>query len=369
MLPALLLVFFFLIKPTIETVYTSLFETRKFSESDFKNKFIKDIETTSGKKVTAKSKFLTLHGSKKLVQKTEKTYSLKLKKNAINKNMSVKETMEYFILQIYTSRKKQGSNKVFIGLGNYLKMFKDSSMITAFKNNLLWLIFFTLFTTGFGLFLAGFLDRIKYSQTARSIIFLPMAISYVASGVIWSFMYAKDFGTINLIISFISKTINFIFGKGFTTDFKGIALLGRPDTVNMALILAGIWMWTGFCMVIFRAAIKSIPEEIINAAKIDGASSKKIFFKIQVPMILPTITVVMTTMIINVMKVFDIVYTMTGGGPFGSSEVIANRMYRTAFSEGNFEYASAMAVILLLAVIPVVLFNIKSFTYHEKIRD
>ena len=86
-------------------------------------------------------------------------------------------------------------------------------------------------------------------------------------------------------------------------------------------------------------------------------------------MILPTITVVMTTMIINVMKVFDIVYTMTGGGPFGSSEVIANRMYRTAFSEGNFEYASAMAVILLLAVIPVVLFNIKSFTYHEKIRD
>ena len=277
--------------------------------------------------------------------------------------------MEYLILQIYTSRKKQGSNKVFIGLGNYIRMFKDSSMITAFKNNLLWLIFFTLFTTGFGLFLAGFLGRIKYSSTARSIIFLPMAISYVASGVIWSFMYAKDFGTVNLIISFFSKTINFIFGKGFATDFKGIALLGRPDTVNMALILAGIWMWTGFCMVIFRAAIKSIPEEIINAAKIDGASSRKIFFKIQIPMILPTITVVMTTMIINVMKVFDIVYTMTGGGPFGSSEVIANRMYRTAFSEGNFEYASAMAVILLLAVIPVVLFNIKSFTYHEKIRD
>jgi len=126
----------------------------------------------------------------------------------------------------------------------------------------------------------------------------------------------------------------------------------------------GVWIWTGFCMVVLSAALKGIPGELIEAARVDGAHEVQVFFRIIIPILMPTITVVMTTMVINALKVFDIVYVMTAGN-FGT-EVIANRMYFEMYG-GNreFGHASAIAVILMLSIVPIMVFNIVQFRRQE----
>ncbi len=246
----------------------------------------------------------------------------------------------------------------FIGLANYKWALMAKIMHTAVRNNILWLIFFTLFVVGFGLLLAVLADRVRYESPLKSIIFLPMAISFVGAGVIWKFVYAfrpkgaPQIGLLNAIIT--------------TLGGQPVGWLINRNINNFALIAVGIWVWTGFCMVILSAAYKGIPRELLEAARVDGATEWQTFLHVTLPLMVPTIAVVTTTMIINVLKVFDIVYVMTNGN-FGT-EVLANRMYREMFNFRNYGRASAIAVILLLAIVPVMLINVRRFQEEESSR-
>lgn len=247
----------------------------------------------------------------------------------------------------------------FVGLSNYLEVFTSSAMLTAFRNNLLWLVVFTVGTVGLGLAMAVLTDRVRYEKVAKSIVFLPMAISFVGAGVIWKFMYAyqpagvPQIGLANqIMVSLGSEPVGW--------------LIQRPWINNLALIVVGIWIWTGFAMVMLSAAYKAIPRELLEAARVDGASEWQVFWRISLPVIQSTVAVVTTTMVINVLKVFDIVYVMTNGS-FGT-EVMANRMYKEMFEYQNFGRASAIAVILFMAIVPVMWINVRRFRQQEATR-
>ena len=259
---------------------------------------------------------------------------------------------------IYLSFLDKGS-KSFAGLSNYIFALTKKPMLIAFRNNLLWLIVFTVFAVSLGLIFAVLFDRVRYEAVIKSVIFLPMAISFVGAGVIWKFVYAyRPAGSpqIGLLNAALSKFPN----------SEPVGWLVNRATNNFALILVGIWIWVGFCMVILSAAYKGIPKELLEAARVDGANELQVFWRIIIPAMTPTIAVVATTMVINVLKVFDIVYVMTNG-EFGT-EVIANRMYKEMFQFHNFGRASAIAVILLLVIIPVMIINIRRFKEQEAIR-
>jgi alpha-glucoside transport system permease protein len=226
-------------------------------------------------------------------------------------------------------------------------------MLEAFKNNLIWLVLFTVVTVVGGLVIAVLLDKVEYESTAKAIIFLPQAISFVGAGVIWKFVYDfnPDVGLLNGILTALFP------------DMQPIGWLVNADIATYALIAVGIWMWTGFAMIIFSAAIKSIPDEIIDSARVDGADDWQIFWRITVPMIASTIAVVTTTLIITVLKIFDLIYVMTNGNY--DTNVIANQMYKELYISRNNGRASAIAVVLLLAIIPVMLFNIRRFQEQE----
>ncbi len=248
---------------------------------------------------------------------------------------------------------ENASSTKFVGLKNYIFIFTNHSTLIALKNNLLWLVFVTLVTVTLGLLIAVLTDRIKYESVAKAFIFLPMAISAVAAGVIWKFMYefrpkgTEQIGTVNAVLS------------GVIPNFAPKAWLFNPPVNTFALMIVYVWMWTGFCMIILSAGLKGIPDSLLEAARIDGANEWKIFWRIIIPTMASTIIVVATTMVINVLKIFDIVYVMTNGTL--GTEVIANRMYKEMFNFRNFGRASAIAVILLVAIIPVMLVNIKRF--------
>jgi len=246
----------------------------------------------------------------------------------------------------------------FVGLQNYAWAFTSKTMLTAFRNNLLWLVLLTTFSVGLGLVIAVLVDRVRYESVAKSIIFLPMAISMVGASVIWRFVYAfkpagvAQIGLLNAVLT----------GVGL----EPIGWLVNKATNNFALIAIGVWLQTGFCMIILSAALKSIPREIIEAARVDGANEWQVFWRITVPMISSTIAVVATTVVIYALKAFDIVFVLTNGNR--GTEVMANRMYKEMFSFLNFGRASAIAVILLLAIIPIMAINIRRFQEQEAMR-
>jgi alpha-glucoside transport system permease protein len=248
---------------------------------------------------------------------------------------------------------------VFVGVQNYLRAFTSAPMLTTFRNNLLWMAVFTLFTVGMGLLLAVILDRVRYETLIKSVIFLPMAISYVAAGVIWRFVYAfrpavaPQIGLLNAII----------VGMGGQPVWL---LIQRPWLNNLALIAVGVWVWTGFCMVILSAAYKGIPREMQEAARIDGANEWQVFRCVTIPFLKSTLAMITTTMIVFVLKMFDIVYIMTNGAY--DTDVIANRMYNEMFQFNNYGTASAIAVILFLAIVPFIVLNVRRFRAQEAVR-
>ena len=233
----------------------------------------------------------------------------------------------------------------------------SSFWISSFGDNIKWLLFMVTGSVGFGLLLAVIADRVSYESVAKSIIFLPMAISFVGAGVIWKFMYA--FGTQNTQIGLLNAIVRLFGGEP-------VSFLTRIPINTFMLIIVGIWIWAGFCMVILSAAIKGVPTELLEAARLDGASEWRAFWRITIPIILPTITVVITTMVINTLKIFDIVFVMTGGNY--STDVIANRMYQTMYISHNTGLGTAVATILVMAVIPFMYLNIKRFREQEAIR-
>jgi alpha-glucoside transport system permease protein len=256
------------------------------------------------------------------------------------------------VMTIGLSLKDAGSEH-FVGLANYLYVFTDRNMLIVLRNNLLWLVFFTLATLTLGLLIALLADKVRYEAVAKALVFLPMAISFVAAGIIWKFMYdfqpggTKQVGTVNALLTSVIP------------GFQPKAWLFDTLTNNAALIVVGVWTWTGFAMVILSAGLKGIPPELIEAARIDGASELQVFRRITLPLLGPTITVVATTLIIDVLKIFDVVYVMTNGNL--GTEVIANRMYKEMFNYHNYGRASSIAVLLLLVIVPVMIMNIKRF--------
>jgi alpha-glucoside transport system permease protein len=242
-------------------------------------------------------------------------------------------------------------SETFAGLKNYVFAFTNPDLVIAFRNNLLWLVFVTSFVVSLGLVIAVMVDRIgKWEPLAKAIIFLPMAISAVGASVIWKFVYSfqpiprPQIGLLNSIYA------------AFGGEPQGWLIL-KPWN-NFFLIIIMIWILTGFAMVVLSAAVKGVPAELLEAARIDGASEVRIFFGVIIPYIRGTILTISTTVLIMVLKVFDIVFVMTSGQ--NDTEVIANRMFREMFTFRNFGRSSALAVILLLAVIPVMIYNIRS---------
>ena len=247
----------------------------------------------------------------------------------------------------------------FVGLGNYIAIFTDRLMREAFRNNIFfWILIATPLTVAFGLLVAILADRSKFERVSKSLIFMPMAISFVGASVIWNFIYevkpadAPQIGLLNAIV---------------------VALGGEPQAWtaytqiapwnNIFLVVIVIWLQAGFAMVLFSAALKGVPEEILEAARIDGASETQVFFRIMIPYIMGTIITVTTTIVIFTLKIFDVVWVMTGG-QFGT-DVIATQFYRQSFIARNAGYGSAIAVILLIAVIPVMIYNLRQFREQE----
>ena len=238
----------------------------------------------------------------------------------------------------------------FVGLKNYVYVFTSEDMLIAFRNNALWLISFVLSSISIGLILAVLLDRVRYESFVKSIIFLPMAISMVGASVIWRFIYAYKPPEVSQVGLF-NAILDFLTGQTFGW------LVHKPWN-NFFIIIVGVWIWTGFCMIILSAAHKNIPQELIESARIDGASEWQIFWKISFPLLRPTIAVLTTTLIVFVLKVFDLVYIMTNGN--FDTEVIANHMYKM-LQYPDFGRASAIAVILLVLILPVMIVNVRKY--------
>jgi alpha-glucoside transport system permease protein len=249
-------------------------------------------------------------------------------------------------------------SKEFVGLDNYVYFLTTSDTLIALRNNVIWLVLLTFLAVGGGLLIAILVDRVRYESVAKSIIFVPLAISFVGAGVIWKFMF--DFRPPGQPQT---GTLNGIIGAG---GIDPIPWLINAPMNTIALIVVAAWIWTGFCMVILSGALKGISTELLEAARVDGANELQVFRGITLPLLLPTIAVVATTMVITSLKAFDIVYVMTNGA--FDTEVIANRMIKELFSFGQPGRASATAVVLLLMIIPVMAINIRRFRAQEAIR-
>jgi alpha-glucoside transport system permease protein len=243
---------------------------------------------------------------------------------------------------------------LFVGLQNYVYAFTSRAMLESFRNNLLWLVFGTGLSVGMGLLIATLADRTHkaFEVVVKSLIFMPMAISMVGASIIWRFIYAfrppgtPQIGLLNAIV---------------------VGLGGKPQAWlllqpwnNLFLIAIMVWLQTGYAMTIISAAIKGVPAEILEAARIDGANELRVFFSITVPYIKGTLITVATTIILFTLRIFDIVQSMTGGN-FGT-QVIANEQYTQMFRAFHFGRGSAIAVVLLLAVIPVMIYNLRQFS-------
>jgi alpha-glucoside transport system permease protein len=264
------------------------------------------------------------------------------------------------VIRSFQGKAALTANPKFVGWANYAWFFGSGDALSALFNNLLWLVFLTLGAVGIGLLIAVLVDRVRYESIAKSVIFLPLAISMVAAAVIWKFMY--DFqapGSTQI------GTLNAALGVGCIAP---VAWLQTPDfrLNTFALIAVMTWMWTGFAMVIISAALKGINPELLEAARVDGANEWHVFRRIVFPLLLPTLAVVSTTMIITALKAFDIVYTMTSGNL--DTDVMANLMIKEMFQVGDLGRAGAIAVVLLLAIVPIMAFNIRQFQAQEAVR-
>ena len=256
------------------------------------------------------------------------------------------------------SRWEALQSDAFVGAANYVAIFSERLLQEALRNNLMWIIFGSTLSVIFGLLVATLADRSGFERVAKSMIFLPMAISFVGAGVIWNFMYEVRPAELSQIGLLNAITVA-LGGQPHPWD-KWAAI---APWNNLFLIVIVIWLQTGFSMVLFSAALKGIPEEILEAARVDGAKELQVFFRIMVPSIMGTIITVWTTIIIFTLKIFDVVWVMTGG-QYGT-HVIATQFYRQSFTARNSGVGSAIAIVLLLTVIPVMIYNLRQFREQE----
>jgi alpha-glucoside transport system permease protein len=239
----------------------------------------------------------------------------------------------------------------FVGLANYIQIFTQPDLLVVLRNTLLWVVITPILATAIGLVYAVLVDRTRFEAFAKALIFLPMAISFVGAAIIWKFVYEyrpnqqniQQIGLLNQFLVWLGfEPVNFILAEPWN---------------NLLLIVVMIWIQAGFAMTILSAAIKAIPSDIIEAARLDGVGGMRLFFYITLPSIRPAVVVVITAISIAVLKVFDIVRTMTGG-QFDTS-VVANEFYVQSFRLSNLGMGSALAMILFLLVVPIVIYNVR----------
>jgi alpha-glucoside transport system permease protein len=247
----------------------------------------------------------------------------------------------------------------WVGFDNYVYFFTNPDTLGALKNNVLWLVFFTGFVVLGGLIISVLFDRIPYETLAKTAVFLPIPISAVAASIIWKFMFEyqppgqTQTGTLNALLA--------------TVTLGPVAWTVNQSINNAALIFVGIWSWTGFAMVIISASLKAISPELLEAARVDGASELRVLRSIIIPILLPTLTIVTTTMIITALKVFDIVYTLTAGA-YGTDVIARQMLGQLTSGSPQFGRAAAVAVVLLVAVLPVLAINLRRFRQQEEQR-
>jgi alpha-glucoside transport system permease protein len=256
---------------------------------------------------------------------------------------------------------KDARSESFVGLDNFRFVFTDHDMLIAIRNTAAWIVLVPLFCVIIGLAFATLADRLRRGEAvAKSMIFLPMAISFAGASITWRLIYSfrpQGFG------SNIGLLNGILIGLGQDP----VAWLTLQPWNNLLLMVIMVWIQTGFAMVVLSAAIKAIPDEIIEAARIDGASELQVFRRIIVPTILPTIVVVTTYLVINALKVFDIVFIM-GNAESDGTVVIAERMIDWFFTSQHAGRGAAIAIVLFVAIIPVMIWNVRRFREQEMIR-
>lgn len=259
-------------------------------------------------------------------------------------------------IQTFMASFKNADSSKWVGLTNYMNAFKDPDTRLAFTNTIAWVIISPAIVTALGISLATMLNKMKHEVFAKSLIFMPMAISFVGGSLIWNLMYsyqeqdAAQTGLIGQIFVWLHIEVKHL-------------LLWSPWN-NLFLMAVYIWGFTGFAMVILSAAIKGIPTEVEEAAQLDGATGVKLFFSITVPMVRTTIIVVLTTAMVGTLKLFDIIHTMTGGN--FKTDVLSNRMFDEDFVYLNYGRGSALAVLILLGVIPITYYNIRTLRLERR---
>ncbi|GAA5147711.1 hypothetical protein GCM10025768_08330 [Microbacterium pseudoresistens] len=249
------------------------------------------------------------------------------------------------------------SGKEFVGLNNYIWIFTQSSGVSSVINSIIWVLLVPTVSTLVGLAYAVFIDRTRGEKIYKVLVFMPMAISFVGAGIIWRFMYeyrGKQYDQIGLLNQIV------VWLGGEPQQW----LLNQPWN-TLFLIVVLIWVQTGFAMVVLSASIKGVPVELLEAAELDGASAWQRFWSVTVPAIRPALIVVLTTISIASLKVFDIVRTMTAGN-YGTS-VLANEMY-TQFSKFEAGRSAALSVVLFILVLPIVIYNARQIKKQREIR-
>ena len=248
---------------------------------------------------------------------------------------------------------KDSSN--WVGLANYSWMFSEDSIVRVLINSLIWVLLVPLVASAFGLVYAVLVDKARFEAVAKSLIFLPMAISFVGAAIIWKFVYAyrgegDQIGLLNqIVVSLGGEPKQWLLESPLNT---------------FLLIVIMVWIQAGFAMVVLSAAIKAIPADIVEAARLDGVSPWQMFWQISMPSIRPAVIVVVVTLSIATLKVFDIVRTATNGNY--DTSVIANEMYNQAFRYGEPGQGSALAVVLFVLVIPIVIYQIRNLRQQRE---
>ena len=262
----------------------------------------------------------------------------------------------------------------WVGFDNYRFIIDNPQPLltdthSAILNNVLWLVVFVGATVALGLAMATLTSRVRYEAAAKSGIFIPMAISFVAASVIWRFMldFDPDVGTVNAVLTGLGGDPQaWLQNDGSPLVWLWDSAPDWPKPLqlnNFAVIGIGVWMWTGFAMVVLSAGLKGIPTEVMEAARVDGASEWQVFRRIIVPMMLPTILVVTTTLLINSLKIFDLVWVTTGGR--FDTDVVATLFFRQSFLLRDFGLGAAIAVVLMLFVVPLMLVTVRRFRVEE----
>ncbi|HHV94045.1 MAG TPA: sugar ABC transporter permease [Firmicutes bacterium] len=227
----------------------------------------------------------------------------------------------------------------FIGLDNYRRLLTEPNFLTSLTNTFVWMLGTLLLPVGLGLFIAVVVDRVALAGVFKSVFYIPLTISAVATGLIWTWMYGPDLGVLNTILRAVGLS-------GWARSW-----LTEVPTNTLAMIAAWTWKMTGQNMIIFLVGLQAIPKEPVEAVKLEGATEWQTFRYVVFPLLRPMTMVVVTMSLINSLNQFDLIYVMTQGGPYRSSETLAVTMYRESFTMFHMGYGASIAIVLSIIVI------------------